>query len=104
MKQSVSRFFQHGAGPGGKKGSYVIATLVFISLFGQGLLSYLSPVVSLHTLNTTRRMCELECVAQLRFSHDITGARTTSKPVITPTYLHFGRLLKRCDNIVSSMS
>jgi len=39
LKQSVSRFFQHGAGPGEKKGAYVIATLVFISLFGQGLLS-----------------------------------------------------------------
>ena len=38
MKQSDSRFFQHGAGPG-KKGAYVIATLVFISLFSQGLLS-----------------------------------------------------------------
>jgi hypothetical protein len=57
----------------------------------QGLLSYLSPVVSLHTLNTTRRMCEFECVAQLRFSHDITGAQTTSEPVISPTYQ---RLLK----------
>jgi len=34
-------------------------------------------------MNTTRRMYKLECVAQLRFSHDITGARTTSEPVIS---------------------
>jgi len=48
----------------------------------QGLLSNLSPVMSPHTLNTTRRMCELECVAQLHFSHDSTGAQTNSEPVL----------------------